>query len=116
MKETFNNLLNAATTSIQNAQQNAADRIAVRRAAESAPKSPEVARIEQETQLQTAKMTMSMLKKLLIAGAIITVLPIGGILAFGVYTMNKFDSRIEKNDQSNERMINNALDRLQFGL
>ena len=62
MKETFNNLLNAATTSIQNAQQNAADRIAVRRAAESAPKSPEVARIEQETQLQTAKMTMSMLK------------------------------------------------------
>ena len=117
MKDGLNNLLNAAANSIQNASQNAAERIAARRApANAEPVSPEVARIEQETKLAQTKMAMSMVKKLIIAFAIFTALTIGGIIAFGVYSMNKVDGMHAKRMHQNEKMMNNAIDRINYGL
>ncbi len=117
MKDGLNNLLNAAANSIQNASQNAAERIAARRAlANAEPMSPEVARIDQETKLAQTKMVMSMAKKLLVAFAIFTILTIGGIIAFGVYSMNKVDGMHAKRMHQNEKMMDNAIDRLKYGL
>ena len=111
MKDGLNNLLNAAANSIQKASENAAERMAARRAAASAePVSPEVARIEQETKLAQTK------KKLIIAFAIFTALTIGGIIAFGVYSMNKVDGMHAKRMHQNEKMMNNAIDRINYGL
>ena len=113
MKDGLNNLLNAAANSIQNASQNAAERIAARRAlANAEPMSPEVARIDQETKLAQTKMVMSMAKKLLVAFAIFTILTI----AFGVYSMNKVDGMHAKRMHQNEKMMDNAIDRLKYGL
>lgn len=105
MKEQFENMMNTITQAAQ-ASQNAR---ANANAAANTPESAEVARIHQETQLQTAKMAMSMVKKLIISAIIVAVLAICAAIGVGVFTMNKVSDMQAESHHNTERMMDKAL-------
>ncbi len=109
--------MNAAAKSIQNASQNTANSTNAMSSVNNAGSmSPELARVDQETKLAQTEMAMSMVKKLIITSIIMGVLAMGGAIAFGVFSMNKVDNMRTERLQHNERMMNNAIDRIQYGL
>lgn len=118
MKGAFENFLNAAANSINNMNNmnnmNGMNNMPPNSNAE--PMSPELARIEQETRLAQTQMAMGMVKKLVIFAIIAGLLIVGGVIAFGVFSFNKMDDMRTKRHQHNERMLNDAIDRVQYGL